>query len=350
MYLFETQTENKQEELIWQSDKNAKTPDIIWPAARLFSLAGDFGDMSFQWVRTDNFGLWANFYKILAGRWFKSRLDYCSVELNLVIQNEFTYKQTPFSSTHVREMQFNLSHTPYMENVVKLDAGQTYKTFDLHINPLFLAKIARSYPYQLNIFLDQVIKKQFAMLYPEPQPASQFLTGLFNIIMFRLQENSFDKPTLDAYGEAFIRTAIEQGELIMTKGPASKEIFIEKQINRVKSYILFNLNKHQYLTIARLMKIAAMNRTDLEFWFKANTGETITQYIRSYRLQWAKDLLRYQPNYSIGRISDELGYANIQGFSRFFSKALNIDPRSFRKISFNVRSDRKHPPNLRKLY
>lgn len=65
--------------------------------------------------------------------------------------------------------------------------------------------------------------------------------------------------------------------------------------------------------------------------FKAETGDTVFEYITKVRMQKARNLLLENPSMKIKDISDCLGYNNVQSFIRYFKKHYGDTPVEMRK-------------------
>ncbi|MNJ63181.1 Regulatory protein SoxS [compost metagenome] len=73
-----------------------------------------------------------------------------------------------------------------------------------------------------------------------------------------------------------------------------------------------------------------MSEGQLCRFFKSMTRQTPMDYINSYRIRQAVELLR-EPDRKISDIALEVGYDNISYFIRVFRKAMNCSPSEFRK-------------------
>jgi|GEM_PF-1592106 len=69
--------------------------------------------------------------------------------------------------------------------------------------------------------------------------------------------------------------------------------------------------------------------------FRQITGQTVTEYLRDLRIEKAKRLLLYT-SLTITEIALDVGFSSSQYFSRVFSRAEGIDPRTFRKMRSGI--------------
>lgn len=83
-------------------------------------------------------------------------------------------------------------------------------------------------------------------------------------------------------------------------------------------------------SIASLAEIAGMSRSSFAEKFKTVVGEPPLSYLSSYRLRLAARFLRME-QYSIGRISELVGYASDSTFSQAFKREYGVSPMQYRQ-------------------
>lgn len=93
-----------------------------------------------------------------------------------------------------------------------------------------------------------------------------------------------------------------------------------------KKYIEINY-KNPDLTITDISKELLLNQTYLRKMFKNETNMTLTEYITTYRMQIAKNLI-LETDYKLTRIAEEVGYNDISYFSKCFKKHYGVSPKS----------------------
>ncbi|MEG2037031.1 MAG: helix-turn-helix transcriptional regulator, partial [Ruthenibacterium sp.] len=64
--------------------------------------------------------------------------------------------------------------------------------------------------------------------------------------------------------------------------------------------------------------------------FKAETGQTINQFITEFRLEKAKQLLM-DPRHTIADISAQVGYADGNYFGKSFKRFVGLSPSEYRE-------------------
>lgn len=100
----------------------------------------------------------------------------------------------------------------------------------------------------------------------------------------------------------------------------------------VIDYIFNHL--HGRITLGELAEQAGFSSTYLSFLFKAETGDTITEFIQKKRISEAESLLRYS-EFTPSEISQYLGFCSQSHFTSTFKKYTGMTPAQFRKTYFH---------------
>ena len=107
--------------------------------------------------------------------------------------------------------------------------------------------------------------------------------------------------------------------------PTIEDLFLKKLREATESVMADNEN-----TITKLEKAMLLSKMQLYRKLKALTGKTPTLYIRSIRLQKAKELLQ-ATDLNVSEVAYEVGFTDPAYFSRAFSEAFGQPPSIFRK-------------------
>lgn len=103
------------------------------------------------------------------------------------------------------------------------------------------------------------------------------------------------------------------------------------KIDRLKTVILYiQQNYDNPIRLSELAALIPMSEGQFCRFFKSMTRQTPMDYINSYRIRQAVELLR-QPDKKISDIALEVGYDNISYFIRVFRKTMNSSPSEFRR-------------------
>ena len=82
--------------------------------------------------------------------------------------------------------------------------------------------------------------------------------------------------------------------------------------------------------VNRLSEMMGMSRSQLYRKIKSLTGKSVSTFIRKYRLEKGKELLR-NTSLNISEVSYQIGYSDPSYFSRAFMSEYGALPKSFRK-------------------
>ncbi|ASA25929.1 AraC family transcriptional regulator [Paenibacillus donghaensis] len=103
------------------------------------------------------------------------------------------------------------------------------------------------------------------------------------------------------------------------------------KINRLKKVILYiQENYREPIRTHELSELIPMSEGQFFRFFKAMTRKTPVDYINSYRIRQAAELLR-QSERKISDIALEVGFDNVSYFIKVFRKTMKCSPSQFRK-------------------
>ncbi|MGN0968044.1 MAG: helix-turn-helix domain-containing protein, partial [Oscillospiraceae bacterium] len=102
-----------------------------------------------------------------------------------------------------------------------------------------------------------------------------------------------------------------------------------RPVRAAKEYIARHYMKT--LTLEEISKHVHLNASYLSIVFKKETGQNFSDYLTSYRIEVAKNMLR-QGDMSIAAISEAVGYADSKYFSRIFTRLVGIKPSAYRTL------------------
>lgn len=100
---------------------------------------------------------------------------------------------------------------------------------------------------------------------------------------------------------------------------------------RLKKVILYIQNHyHRPIRLSELADLIPMSEGQFCRFFKSMTGQTPVDYMNSYRVRQAAELLR-QPDNKISDIALDVGFGHISYFVRVFRKIMDCTPSEYRK-------------------
>lgn len=114
-----------------------------------------------------------------------------------------------------------------------------------------------------------------------------------------------------------------------------------EEVSQVKNYILHHYNEKN-LSPENLAAMVYLSPGYLSTVFKEETGMTLNRYVRSVRMEKAKELLE-STNMKIAQISREAGFSSSTYFCRSFREFYGVSPESCRK---GQTADEKMDPQI----
>ena len=113
--------------------------------------------------------------------------------------------------------------------------------------------------------------------------------------------------------------------------PSSQSQYHISQIQKIKDLLLFiHANYASPLTLKEAADFCSYSPSYFSKFFKSFTGMTLIEYLNSYRLKKAGDLL-LTTSMSIIEISERTGFENHSYFIRLFRKHYQTTPKQYRK-------------------
>ncbi len=120
-----------------------------------------------------------------------------------------------------------------------------------------------------------------------------------------------------------ININIERIESTFSKNPKT----IHREIEQVKQYIYDHYGEE--IGVEYLADMVYMAPSYLSCIFKKETGQNLSKFIKSYRMEQARDMLKTTQK-KIVTISNEVGYPNVSYFCQSFREYFGISPQKFR--------------------
>ena len=164
-------------------------------------------------------------------------------------------------------------------------------------------------------------------------------------------ELKLDKPLfiiISAYSDyEYFRKAINIGVIDYCLKPIDKDetdIILQKAISKLSQNVItetedvtqnfsriisyINENYHKKITLEQISQKFYFNRNYLCLLFKKNLNITFSNYLKTVRLEKAKDLL-LRGEYSISTIAEKVGYSDYSYFHKSFRQYFGKTPTSF---------------------
>ncbi len=140
----------------------------------------------------------------------------------------------------------------------------------------------------------------------------------------KLEDDIPSEEHLDSLIFPLIRM-IEYGNLLLQKGAESNTLYTE-----VIRYLTDNFN--QKISVSEIAKRFYVSVSHISHSFKRMNGNSISDYVNSLRIEYAKNLLTYTQN-SIAEISCECGFFDSSYFCNVFNKKVGVTPKKYRQTT-----------------
>lgn len=121
---------------------------------------------------------------------------------------------------------------------------------------------------------------------------------------------------------ALLQKTEEYFTLLSQRGPSNHMIF------SIKDFIQHNY-QNDSLSVKSVSDHVMRSAPYVCTFFKAETGQTLTQYITEYRIEKARTLLE-NPRYKISEVASRVGYTDVNYFGKIFRKAVGLTPSEYR--------------------
>jgi len=140
-------------------------------------------------------------------------------------------------------------------------------------------------------------------------------------------EGTAPEPARFASGEAFFAAFLAEAERRLRLLASSRHE--SRAVETVKSFIRAHFTEE--LELQRLADEVFLTPSYLSKLFKTETGETITDYIISVRIEQAKEWLIRQPALKTYEIGERVGYPDPTYFNKVFKKVVGLTPKEYRE-------------------
>ena len=104
---------------------------------------------------------------------------------------------------------------------------------------------------------------------------------------------------------------------------------LHKEVEGIKQYIAIHYGEE--ISVDQLAEMVYMAPSYLSHLFKKETGQNLSKYIKSFRMEKAKEKLE-KTKEKIVNISYEVGYPNVSYFCQSFREYFGVSPQKYRDI------------------
>ena len=131
------------------------------------------------------------------------------------------------------------------------------------------------------------------------------------------------------------KMAVDFTEQVARIRAARQPVYTEA-VARCVNYILLNIQ--QKITLDALADLTGLTPKYISHLFKKETGQTLSAFIETSRIEEAKNLLAYS-KYSYSQISEYLSFSSHSYFISVFKKQTGVTPKDYRLHHFKTSRD-----------
>ena len=147
------------------------------------------------------------------------------------------------------------------------------------------------------------------------------------------------KPFEPAVLSALIQSQLKNRERVrklLTKATTTEEEGVDNALSEQDKHFMEELYKlmeeelsNSELDVTRITRLLLISRTKLYYKIKGLTGETPSNFFRTYKLNRAAELLK-SGKYTVSEISDKCGFSTQSHFSVVFKKQFGVTPTEYK--------------------
>ena len=164
-----------------------------------------------------------------------------------------------------------------------------------------------------------------ATLYP-PRDAKERMDFLMECFCEQIRKQ--DNKHWACKSRSFLMELLSICNTLLEEKSMIYEDVQEKEMQKIVSYLKSNISKK--ITIAELTREFQINRTDLSKRFLEYTGETVMEYVKRIRIDFAATMLR-DTKIPLIDIMERVGFHDYSYFSNTFKKKKGISPQAYRR-------------------
>lgn len=145
----------------------------------------------------------------------------------------------------------------------------------------------------------------------------------------------FDPAVLSALIQSQLKNR-QRVHKLLTKATTTDEEGVDNALSEQDKHFMEELYKlmeeelsNSELDVTRITKMLYISRTKLYYKIKGLTGETPSNFFRTYKLNRAAELLK-SGKYTVSEISDKCGFSTQSHFSVVFKKQFGVTPSEYR--------------------
>jgi AraC-like DNA-binding protein len=291
------------------------------------AASGAFGYILLQQIQTPQFNIDYNCYCFTEADRLRVDSDIHMLALYFNLGDALNYHVEGLGNLSFKKGAFNFIYTPVLRNVLFINENEMYKTFSIQFSPDYLVSVAAVFPV-MNAWVQKVHAREPALLHHTNAVAGADVINIIHEIL----NNQYSGEQLQLYLNARITDLLFLCFENNNQVQPSPAIHLWESdlagIEAVRQELFINLNR-QY-SLSHLALKAGMNKNKLAKGFRQVVGLPLFNYQLQVRMTRAKSLL-LATDTSVTAIGYEVGYRDVQAFSKAFKKYYGLSPSDYKK-------------------
>jgi AraC-like DNA-binding protein len=225
----------------------------------------------------------------------------------------------------IREGQFNFIYSPTTEMVSHFDGGAENIILSIEFGMTVLEEWAIYFPL-LAGFLKKAKAGEAAILLSRPAWITKEIQTFIYLLLHLSPEDNANQKHFTLMVNNLLFHLLYQ---VVQQQPASKYSHYEmERIRAARELIRKDIRYH--FVIRDIAQKVGMNEFKLKNAFRELFGYGVYEYLRSERMQFARQLLR-ESGHNIKEIASLAGYRSVNSFIKAFKKMFGVTPGGLRK-------------------
>lgn len=298
------------------------------------AASGAFGHILLQQLASPLFTIACNYYYFIEADVLHLQADAPMLELLFNLGPPINCHLEGLGNLSFQQNSFNLVYLPVANSRLFINKQQPCNTFSIQFTPDYLAGLPGDYPL-LKKWMKKVAAQQPALLFNsclcmqkevssiigEIQASQYTGEALHDFLHVRISDILFLCFHNNLYGQPLRLMHLWDHDL--------------EGIEHIRQVLFENMSKDY--SMSQLALLAGMNKNKLARGFRQVVGISLFNYQNNIRMIRAKSML-LSTAASITVIGYELGYRDVQAFSKAFKKHYGLSPTVYRRkygVSYN---------------
>ncbi|HVU56037.1 MAG TPA: AraC family transcriptional regulator [Puia sp.] len=295
------------------------------PGSSASAIANEYLKMIVQEFVADTSKVFYSVYLVDKKATFRVRDEAPFFRAYLVLQHDRNLEVAGLGKMLIKEGQFNLIYSPTIDVISHHDGVREYITLAIEYNMAVLEEWASYFPLLVG-FLEKVKAGEPTTLLPRPE----WITKEMQDITYKILHISLEGGANQKYFSLLVNTLLFHilYQSVQQQPASNYNHYEMDSIQAARDMIRKNIRYH--FVIREIAQKVGMNEFKLKNGFRELFGNGVYEYLRSERMQVARQLLN-DSGRSIKEIASLTGYRSVNSFIKAFKKMYGVTPGDFRK-------------------